>query len=792
MKKKLKLVAVLIGLALILAGVISIYLKVTSVNTMLNKKHIKIEDETGSYEIIYARDLKRIKMTNKKNVLAYGDNDSFYYEFTEADRKVKKLKVGQTFYGVLPGNSGEVIAAVVEDIQVYEDRVIICGSQPSMADLFDKVDIDATFAADALVIDELAEGVVLEETSLTTASVSDGDKDPERTEMLAGIKWPFRKNRTPKTVPVNHTFKQGFKIKEGAVAFTGTIATTIETVTVSVDFEGGESPVCSLAEVKSTTAITGDLMLEGTYTAEAMLGKFYVDTPIPLLRVPFSLSCYSSITGSVGGSFSYRQTTVNGADLTASLDGVDAKEINQVIDKKVDADLLKFKANLKVGMKATVGLEFCFGVLSGEISVMPGVSMTGEYAPFEPWDEFTESCHDCGVCIDGKISAFAEIAYKVSVKIAKSKPISATAIIGNWSVPLEEFYISFGPEGHWDPRFDLGECPYRRYRTEIKVYNERGEIAGAEVSATLPDGRFEKTYTDEFGYALLWLPDGENTLYAEYNGYINDNHYTVNGAPGKTEIGLDFEQRIFIFCDFCDIVPYQEGNYFGAKEVRQAPGKFPEIAAVLNSTYPQAYMIPSTESGYVIGSVSTINKYLQENDGELRPGDVVLIVTASRYVNSRVTAWGEAGNDYYNRITAKIYLTLNDGTLEMYDAAYGLDWDTRTEAIPDEEHAGWIKGWNHYLTRVYFNGDESVRDYVEFDAQFDRISGGYIYEGLNHGETTYREEDTWYDEEIIITGTEFEHTGNGYIESQVESWGKALIDFGIDCITEQMDKIIVE
>ena len=118
MKKKIKLAAVLIGLALVLAGVISIYLKVTSVNTMLNKKHIKIEDETGSYEIIYARDLKRIKMTNKKNVLAYGDNDSFYYEFTEADRKVKKLKVGQTFYGVLPGNSGEVIAAVVEDIQV--------------------------------------------------------------------------------------------------------------------------------------------------------------------------------------------------------------------------------------------------------------------------------------------------------------------------------------------------------------------------------------------------------------------------------------------------------------------------------------------------------------------------------------------------------------------------------------------------------------------------------------------------------------------------------------------------
>lgn len=792
MKKKLKLAAVLIVLVAVLVGGISIYLKITSVNTMLNKKQIKIEDETGYYEIVYAKDLKRIKMTDKKNVLVSGDSNSFYYEFSDADRKLKKLKVGEVFYGVLPGNSGEVIAAVVEGIQVNEDRVTIWGSQPAMGDLFDKVKINATYAADALVIDELAEDVILEETSLTEDDVSEDESSTDRTEQLAGIKLPFQKNRTPKTVPVDHTFKQSIKIKEGAVSFTGSLATTIKTVTVSVDFDGGENPVYSTAEVKTTTEVKGELMVEGGYVYDKEMGKFHIKTPIPLLTVPVSLNGYFSVSGAVGGSFSYRQTSVNGANLTASTGGVDASEINRTIQKTVDADFLKFKANMKTGPKVAIGLDFCFSVFRAEVSVLAGLNAVAEYAPFEPWDEFAESCHDCGVCFDGKFSVFAEIAYKVTLKIPKLTPISATAVFAQWSVPIDDFYLSSGPDGKWEPRFGWGECPYRRYRTEIKVFNERGEISGAEVRAIYPDGRNETCRTDEFGYAIIWLPDGDNTLLAEYNGHINDHHYTVNGAPGKTAIELDFEQRIFIVYNFYGIVPYQNGNYIGSKEVLRSPDNFSAVTSAINANYPQAYVYSANELGYYVRDKMALDKLMAEIDFELRAGDIVLLVTASRYEDAKVTPWGEDGNEYYNRIAATIYLVLNDKTLEMYDAAYSLDWETESESIPDEEHPGWIIGWNHYLTKVIFNGAESVRDYVEYDEQFNYISAGHVYEGLNHGETIHKEERTWYDEEIIITGTEFEHNGNGYIESQVESWGKALIDFCGECITEQMNKLIVE
>jgi len=793
MKKKLKLAAILIGLALIFAGGISIYLKITSVNTMLNKKQIKIEDETGSYEIVYAKDLKRIKMTNKKNVLVSGDNNSFYYEFTEADRKVKKLKVGQTFYGVLPGNSGEVIAAVVEDIQVNEDRVIIRGSQPAMGDLFDKVVIDATYTADALVIDELAEGVVLEETSLNADTVSENEPDADWTEQLAGIKLPFQTNRTPKRVPINHTFKQSIKIKEGAIAFTGSLATTIETVTVSVDFAGGENPVYTTAEVKTISEIKGELMAEGVWVCDQLMAKFHVETPIPLLSVPVSLGLYGSISGSIGGSFSYRQTSVNGANLTASTGGVDASEINRVIEKKVDADFVKIKANMKVGPKVAVGLDYCFGMLNAEISALVGVSIDADYAPSEQWDEFADSCHDCGLCIDGKISAFAELAYKATLKLLKLDKLSVTGVLGNWSVPIEDFYLSSGPDGKWEPRFEWGECPYRRYRTEIKVFNERGEISGAEVRAIYPDGRIETCWTDEFGYAIIWLPEGDNTLLAEYNGYVNSHNYTVNSAPGKTEIDLEFDQQIYILCDFYEYHPHQEGNVITSKAVKRHPEDFSKIWGTLKAQYPNAEFYSTVSVDWSLYDAGGIRKYFDELEIEPKAGDIILYINAGYAVDRNVLAGVDSTADYYRGIDGELYLCLNNGLLEVYNGTYSLDWEIDgSEGIPDPDHPGWDMGFNRYLTEVYFSSWENVRDFVEYDEQFNHISSGYWYEGHYCGQKLHKEERTLIDVVYYITGTEFDHNSTGYMESQVSSWGEALIDFGLSCITERIDPLLVE
>lgn len=810
MKNKLKLAAILIAVAAVLAGGFSIYKKVTSVNTMLNKKEIKIEDETGTYEIVYAKDLKRIKMTDKKNVLVTSDQEGFYYEFTEADRKLRKLKPGETFYGVLPGNSGEIVTAVVEDIQVDEDRVIIRGSQPAMSQLFDKVAINAEFAADALVIDELAEGVELEETSLTQSEFEGLPEDGLQTGSLdgrtnAGVQdrslgglWknPFSKNKTPKKLPVDHTFRKLIRIEEGAIDVEAYMGITIEKVTVAVNFDGGDSPVYSTVAVRTTSEMEGEIMAAGNYLYDESVGTFHIPTSLPFVTVPVGLNAYFSISGGVGGSFTWRQTSVNGTELAASMDGVSAEEIHEDIRKETDYHFTKFEAEMRTGPKVAVGVAFAKKLLKVDISALVGVKVEAEYAPFEPWDEFADSCHDCDICFEGETSLFAELGFNIEVKQLKKgqgQPLRASWVFAEWLVPINEFYLSLGPDGKWDPRFGQGKCPYRRYRTVIKVYNEIGEISDAEVSAAYPDGRFDSTRTDEYGFAVMWLPDGENTLYAEYNGYINDNHYTVKGAPGKTEIALDFEQNIYVICNFLEDHDRWEGSLYTTEACQVKAEEFPELYGVLKSHYPQAQFFSAVDVGTPLSEGKGIREFFKLIDITLRPGDVIVYIGASYNVDGDKTdgLWFDA--DFYDYVGGDVYLCLDNGLLDMLDGYYSLGWEKdESEGIPDEEHPGWDKGFYSYITEVYFYADEEVRDFVEYDEQFNHIFDGYYYEGQYHGHNTYKEERTLNDEVYYITGIDWEHNPTGYLQSQLGSWGEALVEFALKCFTERIDALLVE
>ena len=188
-----------------------------------------------------------------------------------------------------------------------------------------------------------------------------------------------------------------------------------------------------------------------------------------------------------------------------------------------------------------------------------------------------------------------------------------------------------------------------------------------------------------------------------------------------------------------------------------------------------------------------IGEFFKLIDITLCPGDVIVHISASYNVDGDKTdgLWFDA--DFYDAVYGEVYLCLNNGLLDMLDGAYRLDWEKdESEGIPDEEHPGWNKGFYSYITEVYFYADEEVRDFVEYDKQFNHISGGYYYEGQYHGHNTYQEERVLNDEVYYITGIDWEHNPTGYLESQVGSWGEALVEFALKCVTERIDALLVE
>ena len=733
---------------------------------------LEIEDETGTYEVVYAEDLKEIRMDEDTNVLVSADDENFVYTFENADLVLRMMREGDVFCGILP-DSGEALAIVVREIEKNGDSVTVYGVQPTLADLFETIEIEATYAPETIVVDELAEGAIIEEKAIDPSLAS--DRAPRAMNLAAG---PFSKGE-PKRIPPDHTISLGISVEADRAKVEGSISMTIETVNVSVEYRGG-TMLTSVATVQTTTAFEAELAIQGGWEYDKPVGKFHIPTQIPLLTVPVSLNAYASISGSVGGKLSYQQTSVNGAEISVAGGDVAADDVDRVIRKNVDADFVNFQAEAKIGAKVAVGLSLCRGVFEAELSALVGLKAEAEYAPFEPWDEFADSCHDCGICFDGEFSAFGEIAYDVTVAFPMSTPINVGATLVEVTVPIGDFYVSLGPDGRADPRFGRGECPYRRYRTEVKVSNKFGEIYGAEVHAQYPDGRSEMKWTDEFGYAVFWLPAGENWLDAEYGGRINGDHYTIENEPSQQEIKLDFDQRVIVV--YSDSL---ENNTVHTDRIR--------------AQYPQAEFFSLENTGRHFYDDYGFEKVLLAYQSQLKVGDILI------GVGGNVTRAGETvvepggsyiqDHDVWHSVDLTVVLVVQDRgeprPLFMYGNSFFLEIEETSETVwdPSPEISYYT---DTFISGIYFNGGEGVRVDAEIDESFSLISEGYVAEGKNSYGVLYKEDGTWISRYYRYWDGNEGWEGSNYIDSQEESWYKAVIDFSFECFFEQVEPLLVK
>ena len=431
-------------------------------------------------------------------------------------------------------------------------------------------------------------------------------------------------------------------------------------------------------------------------------------------------------------------------------------------------------------------------ILRFEVAFWTGFRAEAESAPHEPWNEFADSCHDCSICYSGEICVFGEFSLNGYLGWPSSAPPVWSGTLYGMEDPVDHFYISHGPDGKLAPRFGMGECPYRRYRTVVQVLNDLGGVEGAKVTAIYPDQRRDEQWTDATGFAVFWLPDGKNYLDAEYYEQLNATSHTVNAAPGEAKIHLDFSQRLIFICNF------SVADYSADENIVTAvwPDYFPEITGELRARYPQAEFFTPEELGLEWRDLSdagnTMPSKMKENL-ELKPGDVAVILSAGYSKNQTSEGITYEG---YASFDSRTYLALDGRIGKIHEMDnFGFHMESRTEYLFAENNVT-VEGFEDYLTKVYFYGGEggSLPAYTE---QFKEIAYADRTEigGGANGETVHWEGDTLLGKGRVIGPAMFDivyDERTHYYEQNYASYGRALIQFCIDYLTPPIDEVLLE
>ena len=350
-------------------------------------RKVSVTDETGSYDVVYAKGVSEITMTKRKNVLTVCDDENLRYEFSKIDSTLEKMEPGDVFYGFLPGSESDCVVVKVDQIHIDDDTAVIQGAEPTMEDLFDSIHIDAEIPAEDVVVLELAEGVRMEEVRIeasdaqTSETASEGASaqklsalpgSPAVQKLSASVDGPSAQTLSKKSderakFTKGKRFYYDVEVREGPIYLKGSISETVEDVLISIDFDGGKSPVTSVAAVRATTEIGIEVDVGQIWYKDIPLASLSVPTPIPLVSVTVDLGATGEIRGSVGGKFAYKQTTVTGAELAAAEgDAAHAQEIRDNAKPTVTADFAQFSGEVKVGPRFAVlgqahpALRSCF------------------------------------------------------------------------------------------------------------------------------------------------------------------------------------------------------------------------------------------------------------------------------------------------------------------------------------------------------------------------------------------------------------------------------------------------
>ncbi|MBQ6990277.1 MAG: Ig-like domain-containing protein, partial [Clostridia bacterium] len=494
-----------------------------------------LDDQEDTNFVVYAQGVQELTATATSNVLQGVDENTLTYTFKNPDASMKALQLGDVFYVPVSESNLEASAVKVKTIQVIGDTAIIQSDTVSLEDLFVYIDLDVYLdPTQAYQANDDARAT----RSAAFKSLLEGEKDTTLSDINFGRY-------------VNFALGTGSNGLGSSMDLGCDFCGTLRNTRVQLRY--------SVWDKYFSYDVSTRLVLDVQTTLDCS-GVIKADKDLPLLKIPLGLTGFAFGLQAVGGvnlsaTASGQWDVLYEYDLGASY--YPDKGMNTYftpVSKSNDGELsFEGSFELSVGIKATFGIP---EVVNAYIQGDAGWELTGEFAEIEGEGSGADCIHGCEKCIDGDVNFFVRASAGISADILKETvniDLGLKRDIAEKKWKLGDFYCSF-IEGYFLPSFDWKECPFKRWKVEVKVKDEDGNpVNDAEVYYTDTNGIPGVKITDAQGVATFYVRNGTYTIECIYEAKEYDKEVTVLEKPTSVIFILEHEKKITVVYGFGEV-----------------------------------------------------------------------------------------------------------------------------------------------------------------------------------------------------------------------------------------------
>ena len=451
-------------------------------------KVLNFDNDDDNNFAVYKDEVKLVDESGETNKVTKSDDTTKTYVIENIDDSISSLSEGDIFS--YDYSNGDALIVKVASITIDGTTAIITGEDANLDDVFDYVKIDSTAKKSDFTYDESTVG---EGVSILSEQKS---RKSRAIDISGSASW---------SVPFSVSYVDNGVNVKGSLTYGSSVYVKVY---LSIQYQ--------YLELKVDQTLKLDLSVS-TNLFESSIDLFEFGVS-PIAGVYVTVTPSLVIEGSINCSISATIKTTNGFSVS-NTDGYKDLTTNPKLETKLD-----FSGSVFIGAKATLKIRVLGSLVEGGFTLKNGVDISGK---FDDTKDSSSKKHNCSACIKGDI--YKKIGGSIYIKFLNSKNLKFELSL-NVKTKISDFYYSLDHQ-----TFDFTTCPYVSYKVNIIVKNSNGSfVSGASVNGTAT--------TDSDGKVTMYLPNGNHTFTASYNGQTESTTTTVNNAETTAEIVIGTSQ----------------------------------------------------------------------------------------------------------------------------------------------------------------------------------------------------------------------------------------------------------
>ena len=451
-------------------------------------KVLNFDNDDDNNFAVYKDEVKLVDESGETNKVTKSDDTTKTYVIENIDDSISSLSEGDIFS--YDYSNGDALIIKVASITIDGTTATITGEDANLDDVFDYVKIDSIAKKSDFTYDESTVG---EGVSILSEQKS---RKSRAIDISGSASW---------SVPFSVSYVDNGVNVKGSLTYGSSVYVKVY---LSIQYQ--------YLELKVDQTLKLDLSVS-TNSFESSIDLFEFGVS-PIAGVYVTVTPALVIEGSINCSISATMKTTNGFSVS-NTEGYKDLTTNPKLETKLD-----FSGSVFIGAKATLKIRVLGSLVEGGFTLKNGVDISGK---FDDTKDSSSKKHNCSACIKGDI--YKKIGGSIYIKFLNSKNLKFELSL-NVKTKISDFYYSLDHQ-----TFDFTTCPYVSYKVNIIVKNSSGSfVSGASVNGTAT--------TDSDGKVTMYLPNGNHTFTASYNGQTESTTTTVNNAETTAEIVLDTSQ----------------------------------------------------------------------------------------------------------------------------------------------------------------------------------------------------------------------------------------------------------